>query len=213
MSDGPGFSFEEQKQRFSFDTSWERVVKFDDHPLHRAAQALNGVWLEDDGVKYRGSTRGVDFVGLRSRRIYLMEAKDYRLDHTLGRRIWGTDELARRVSLKVRDSMATILGGVHRQHEEWQAFGEAMVRNRAVTKGAAVVVVLFVETGPVPDPPRARERRHGASPKADKLGLTQIQLRLKSCLAWLDPQVLVTSQSTEPREIGVTIDNLPGATP
>ncbi len=204
--------FDEQRQRFAFDTSWQAVIKFDEHSQHRSAQVLNGVWSDEDGVRYRGSTRGVDFLGLRNRKTYLIEAKDYRLDARAGRAVWQTPELARRVGLKVRDSLATILGGVQTEREAWLRFGEPLLRDRRTLDGPPLVVVLFVELGAVPEPLR-EGRRHQPAWGREKPHLSGIQQELKRCLRWVNPELFVLSQAGRPQDLGITVTNLPGAGP
>jgi hypothetical protein len=189
---------DEKKQRFTFDESWATAFKFDDHPQAGRALALAGRWENHDGTWSTASSRSVDIVGLRNTKIYLIEVKDFRLAPAANRARWTGGGLALEVATKVRDSLATLIGGVHADDPAvWRPLARAVA-----AKEAPVVVVLFLETGPVP----AAARR--------PVTLKTLGDELKRRLKWLNPLVVVTSQelmATHGTPPGVVVRNLPGA--
>ena len=176
-------TFDEGGLRFQFGGDW-RVEKYDDHPDYRGKAAkLSG-------------TKGIDFVGIiGSGDCYLIEVKDSRAHPMPGDRRLG--EMAKQVALKVRDTIAGIVGA-HRtssQPETWRPFVRALANRSRMLR-----VVLWLED----DLPIDTWRwRHRAST------LTKL---IKRQTSWVTTRILVVSQrSPVAGPPGLAVSNLPRA--
>ncbi|MEW5980092.1 MAG: hypothetical protein AB1898_30225 [Acidobacteriota bacterium] len=143
-------------------------------------------------------TKAVDFVGLSNPHgaSYLIEVKDFRGYRIQNEKRLTTDELAREVAFKVRDSVAGVVGA-KRSYQEG-VLPEAA--DNLVIPEKDVGVVLWLEDD--------------AAKKADswKAELATLVDKIKAYLSWLTSKILVVSLSTHhylPPDLKVT--NLPGA--
>jgi hypothetical protein len=181
-------SFDEQKQKFTFDDGRWWVVKYDKHRDYRERIAkLDG-------------TKAVDFVGLQDGEdgvLYWIEVKDFR-----GYRIQNKDRLsgaglAQEVAEKVRDSLAGVVAAYRTsaEPEEWKPFVRALSR-----KASSVHVLLWLEEDAIRRPPGRRGN--------DAQVLSQ---KIKQKLRWLAARVFVAGQTLGGRPEGLVVADLPGA--
>ena len=117
-----GRSFDEGGLRFVFGDAWQ-VEKYDEHRDYR------------EKVGRLPGSKAVDFVGiLDSHDCYLIEVKDFR-GHQAAMRQQLSGDLEKTVALKVRDSIAGLIGAFRTSSEPdlWQPFARALAnRCRAV---------------------------------------------------------------------------------
>lgn len=201
---------DEGKQRLAFDASWQ-AVKFDDHPQHKLrAVRLQGVVETGDDGDETVSTKAVDVVALRGKRLVLIELKDFRLSPGVNKRRWNNPEtgLAVEVPAKVRDSVATLVGALrHADCASLTPMAEALVGKEPP------LVVLLLEIGrqvePEPDAKRSSRRHKGREPNHRQNLVSAMKRRLK----FLGAEVLVLGQDNVSLRLrGLTVTNLPGAT-
>ncbi len=167
--------------RFSFDEEWD-IIKFDDDMAYRRRDVQE---LE---------MKGIDFLGLHERECYLIEVKDYR-EHrieTQNRLIKG--ELAIEIGVKVRDTVAAIIGAYRTssEPEKWQPFARALTNSRVSVK---VVVWLEYE---LPRYPKSR----------DKVRASVQGNEFKKYLRWLTTKVLICNLNANSVP-SLTVSNLP----
>ena len=174
----------EENLEFTFDATWS-VLKWDGHDAY-----VNGVQCVEP-------CKAADFCGLRERRLYFIEVKDFR-GHRIEnkRRLQGasTEGLAHEVAQKVRDTVAGVVGARRIRQSEaetWEPLGRAL----GDMKFAVHVVLWFEE-----DFPR--------SPVETQV----LQDNIKKKLRWLTTHVIVCcardARSVPP---GVSVRNLAGA--
>jgi hypothetical protein len=175
--------FTEQNLSFAFSDNWE-VEQYDRH----------GDYLGKI-QKLRGS-KAVDFVGMISNALFLIEVKDFRGHRIENKNRFG-GPLEEEVALKVRDTVAGLIGA-HRtssQPATWSHFVSCMS-----TPSRLVRVVLWFEDDAAHTSELARAR-----------AITATDL-LKKNLRWLTTQALAVGLKTHagsPPELRVL--NLPGA--
>ncbi len=181
-------SFDEERQRFTFDDQLWIVVKYDE-----CADYLKKIAKLPE-------TKGVDFIG-RLRQadgiLYWIEAKDFRGYRIQNKRRLSDGELAIEVAQKLRDSIAGVVGA-YRMSEawrDWRPFIEAMSR-----KKCPLHVVLWLEQDPMP------------SPRARRLNAEQVlAMELKKRLRWLTTKAFVVSKAFGRCPPGLVVVDLPGA--
>ena len=176
--------FHERHLQFTFNDDWS-VIQYDQHRDYRERIA-----------KLQGSD-AVDFVGTnRDSFLYLIEATDFRAYRIENQNKVTGGGLATEVALKVRDTIAGIVGAHHRGNEE--EWGHVVRKLRAGEP--PVHVVLWMEED-LPPGPRGR-RPNEASVLTNAL---------KKRLDWLTPRVLVVSSRIGTPPEGLIVENLPGA--
>lgn len=96
-------NFQESGINFKFQSPQWTVVKYDEHLAHKkVSNALQ-------------PTKAVDFLGIHDNgQLFLIEVKNYR-EHTHDEETRNVlqakgDELMRRIAVKVRDTIATVIG-------------------------------------------------------------------------------------------------------
>jgi hypothetical protein len=181
-------SFEEGRQRFTFDDRHWTVVKYDDH---------------DDYVKRIAKlpeTKGMDFVGLLRQgglTLCWIEAKDFRGYRIQNKARLTAGELAVEIAQKVRDSIAGVIGAYRTSGAShvWKPFIDAMRR-----KDCAIRVVLWLEQDPMPG--TLARRKSAAQMLNDELAKR---------LRWITAKVVVVSKTSGQCPPGLTVTDLPGA--
>ncbi len=180
-------SFDEGRQRFTFDDRWI-VVKYDDHPDYRLKIArLDG-------------TKAVDLVGLCGGAdgiLYWIEVKDFRGYRIENKSRLSNGDLAQEIAKKVRDSLAGVVGayGASSNPDEWKPFVRSLWR-----KASPMRVLLWLEE----DGPR---RPRGIEENAANVLSDEIKKKLR----WLAARVLVVSQDVGRCPEGLVVADLPGA--
>jgi hypothetical protein len=91
-----------------FDDTWV-VVKWDDHRAFRAGIGTLCGPISGAGKQRDEGTKAVDILGVREARLYLIELKDFR-GHRIESKQRQIDELPLEIGLKVRDSLAGMIG-------------------------------------------------------------------------------------------------------
>lgn len=180
-----------ENQRFEFGDQWSAAFKYDDTTFYRKeAIRLQG---DVDGVSQ--STKAVDVVGLHEQSgLLLLEAKDFR-GHRIANKPRIEGEVAVEVAVKVRDTIAALVGASRKPVNEFPS--EVLVA--ALQRSKEVVVVLWLEDDSFHNADRAKQR------------LTTLNGVLKSKLAWLNVRTFVLSSSVANRLPHLVVTNLPGA--
>ncbi len=191
MAERGPVTLREEDLDFSFDADWQVCSHWDQEAVYSA--------LKD---QVSGS-KGVDFVALRERALYLIEVKDYRTfeRQSATREKLGDDggPLAEIVAAKVRDTVAGLVGAVRTGREAaWTLCRESIV-------GRDLWVVLWIEHADVDasSPVRAKRAKVGAA-------VTLITSLKKRC-RWITRHVAVCSR----REMlvpGLAVQSIPAAT-
>jgi hypothetical protein len=177
--------FHEGNLRFTFQDAWQ-VEKYDDHPFYQ------------NRICRLPETKAVDFIGHASDASnYFIEVKDFRGYRIQNKRRLTTDELAKEVAQKVRDSVAGVIG-CKREHPTPGSLGT--VADRLHQPATTIRVVLWLED----------EMAH--DPRAWEAQLLTIADRIKSYLKWLTARIFVVSLSTHvDKPPALHVANLPGA--
>jgi len=183
----PPIPIEEGRLRFEFDAQWQAAVKWDDSLAYR-----KGIGLLPD-------TKAVDILCRSKGRCVLIEVKDFRGHRIENKPRVASGELQQEVALKVRDTLAGILGAsrLNADGGYWQPYAKALVSNDDV-----YVVLWLEEDFAPPVGPGTQEQRW-------KTRLSTVLNVLKQRLHWLTPNVLVTSVREVGRLPGVQVSNLP----
>jgi hypothetical protein len=176
--------FIEGRLEFIFDDAkWPVQIKYDDTPSYRR---MNRQLRE---------TKAVDFiVGDAKERLFFIEIKDFRGYRIENKQRISSGELANEVALKVRDSLAGVIGA-HRNPsvpDEWKDIVSSLT-NRAKD----VKVVLWLEED---------------GDRGSKKGTTDASMVakvLKEKLGWLTSRVMVVSQRDVGLIPGISVRNLP----
>jgi hypothetical protein len=183
-----------ERQQFVFGETWSAVIKYDDHHSYRRGpEKLKGVI---DGVPQ--STRAVDVVAQdRQGRLLLLEAKDFRGHRIENQKRLSSGELALETALKVRDTIAALVGAVQNNRDE-TAYPD--IRYALCGKELpALYIVLWSEDD---------------AQKTDDMAKRQLRAvsdSLKQHLSWMrGARIAVHSSWTPLRSLDIAVSNLPG---
>lgn len=165
--------------QFRFEAGWSVIKWDDDDAFQKGIQRLTG-------------SKAVDLLAVNQRMVALVEVKDFRHPEA----DWGrvkTGALAEEVSIKVRDSLAGIVGAARRiGAEPWGSWATRLHTCESLR------VVLWLE----------RPSSHYEDPRR-KDELAHFRDRLKQRLSWLTSDVFICSQHERVRLPGVTAEDLP----
>jgi hypothetical protein len=180
-----------EKQRFEFGDRWTVVFKYDDTNFYRKeAIKLNG---KVDGISK--STGAVDLVGFHlGVGLHLLEVKDFR-GHRIENKSRLSDEIAIEVAVKIRDTVAALIGASRKPIDEFPS--EDLVA--ALKRGNEVTAVLWLEDDTFENTDRAKTK------------LAALNGVLKSKLSWLNVKTFVLSSQVPNRLLDLKVSNLPGA--
>jgi len=184
-------SLDVEKQRFAFGETWQLAFKYDATAFYREGpERLKG---ELEGASQ--ATRAMDVVALHpASGLLLLEAKDFR-GHRIENKARITDgEVAVEVALKVRDTVAGLLGAARKRVSSFPA--ETIFS--FLKCGKEVTVVLWLEDDVQRDDARAKQQ------------LSTLNGLLKAKLAWLNVKTLVLSSRVPNRLADLTVSNLAG---
>jgi hypothetical protein len=177
----------EQRLVFRFGPSWQ-VEKYDEHPIHqKGIGCLQGnVFCEYCSGKIvcqicdrgpRRGTKAVDILGSQDGQLYFIEIKDFREYRIQNKSRLHDGDLAVEVALKVRDTLAGLVGTIHTHGSPiWHTWAGSVFKTRPK-------VLLWLEEDI--DPDAVRKRGHAAPSLVDTLG---------NKLRWLNPHVMVKNQ-------------------
>jgi hypothetical protein len=181
-----------EKQRFEFSDAWTLAFKYDDSRFYREGpERLKG---DVDGVSQ--STRAVDVVAIhRKMGILLLEAKDFRGHRIANKKRLTSGEIVVEVALKVRDTIAGLVGADRKSVNEF----DAVALSKALGPAKDVTVVLWIEDYDQVTPERAKQQ------------MDTLNQSLKKKLAWLGVKTFVLSSKASNRIPGLTVTDLPGA--
>jgi len=183
--------FVEGRIEFRFDDACWEVEKWDDHPAFTGSlgiRRINGELTDPvSGKQLPEGTKAVDFVGLSAGELYLFEVKDFR-GHAAANAHRQEHELPLEIGLKVRDTIAGLLGAHRMAPSPWleRVAGALCERTRRLH-----VIAWIVE-----DTPQARRDRR-VHIKTTGVRSDQLQRRLSWCTrkAWaddpLDPSIVL----------------------
>ena len=132
--------------RFEFDDEVWNALKWDEHAAYihgigRLQGALTDV-AKTPPVKRSEGTKAVDIVALHAHGLYLIEVKDFR-GHAQQNAYRQEDELPLEVGLKVRDTVAGIVGA----HTSGRHSGLLAPFARALIEGRPVQVIAWILDG------------------------------------------------------------------
>lgn len=174
--------FTEGALRFLFGDSW-LVEQYDRHPDYRGR------------IEKLDKTKAVDFVGRLSgdlpAGVYLIEVKDYRPEPTA----YKHSELALDVALKVRDTLAGILGAFRTSSspETWRPFVEGLAQSEPPVR-----IVVWLE-----------QPTHGRTTARTKNEAQVLAAELKKRCKWLTSQILVTNLALGSHPPKLSVKSLP----
>lgn len=173
-------TFTEDRIEFSFDTALWNVVKWDDSTEYRGGiHSLNGQLTDPQtGDKIPQGTKAVDFVALHRDDLYLFEVKDFR-GHGPENAERQEHELPLEIGLKVRDTIAGLLGAHRIQPSPWLLRANEALRERA----RRLHVIAWIAE----DRPRGKNARKVHN-KTTMIRSNQLLQRLAWCtrVAWAD---------------------------
>jgi hypothetical protein len=175
-------TFDEDRIRFEFDPNTWFALKWDDSAEFTGPtgiRKLNGELTDtQENIKISQGTRGVDFLGLHADSLYLFEVKDFR-GYAAANAYRQEHELPLEIGLKVRDTLAGLVGANHVHPTPWakQAIEILADRERPIT------VIAWIVEDPVHS---SRERR--VAKKTALVRSHQLQTRLSwlTRRAWVD---------------------------
>ena len=102
----------ENRLAFKFDDSWS-ILKYDSHACYRnGIERLKGTIRDKNGDEEHHRTKALDVVAVQSKRLVLMEIKDFRGHRIETKHRLGSD-LALETAIKTRDSVAGLVGAFH----------------------------------------------------------------------------------------------------
>ena len=156
-------TFAEGYLQFSFSDTW-RVEKYDEHTDYV------------NKIQKLQETKAIDFLGVhREANIFFMEVKDFRGYRIQNKTRISDGELAREIALKVRDTIAGVIGAVRMsgEPETWRPYVNAM---RAREKHLRIVLWL-------------EEDRNVGRPEA-----TTLTEMIKKEIFWITTRVLVVNR-------------------
>ncbi|MBK8257780.1 MAG: hypothetical protein IPK82_34565 [Polyangiaceae bacterium] len=181
---------------FEFSEGW-LIEKYDEHAIYRGGveRLKDRLVVEVDGRSHvlRAGTKAVDFIGLWRGEIHFIEVKDFRGHRIENKKRLRDGELAIEVAVKVRDTIAGLVGGFQRTGApEWRPFVEALARH------GRPHVCLWLE-----------EDTLGRAPM--ELGHPGLSLEkeLDKQLSWLAPRLLVQNRRQTARLSGISVRSLP----
>ena len=174
-------TFNEGFLAFAFDNGW-RAEKYDKHyDFRRKIGKLQ-------------STKAVDFIAFDGAECLFIEVKDFRT-HRIDNKLRLSGPLAQEVALKVRDSIAGIIGATRCSctPETWAPFAQSIANPKKQLK-----VILWVEDDTAWNPWVWRQKASV---------LTNV---LRKQLAWLTTRVIVMNlQTSGGVPHGMSVANLP----
>lgn len=180
-----------ENQRFEFGDPWSVAFKYDDTTFYRK-EAIKSQG-EIEGLPQ--SSKAVDVVAVHDQTgLLLMEAKDFR-GHRIANKPRIESEVAVEVVIKVRDTIAALVGAARKPVTEFPS----EVLAAALGRGKNVTVVLWLEDDTFQNAERVR------------VTLSTLTGVLKSKLAWLNIKTLVLSSRVPNRLPNLKVTNLPGA--
>lgn len=181
-----------EKQRFEFGAGWSFAFKYDETGFYRESASK----LQGDIDEKPHSTKAVDLVCFHETMgLLFLEAKDFRGHRIVNKNRIQSNEVSLEAAVKVRDTVAALLGAARKNITEFQATD--MVK--ALEAGKQVTVVLWLEDDTFRNE-QEMKRRLGT--------LTQV---LKSKLSWLNVKALVLSSKVPNSIQGLRVSNLQGA--
>jgi hypothetical protein len=134
--------YEESAFRFEFGESWSHVQRWDSCTAY-----TNGVGTVQGTLDARiEGTKALDFVGIRNGELWLFEIKDFR-----NRPIQLKDrlnELPLEIALKVRDTLAGLVGRHH--HDDAEPWVTHSVQAIADNAAMPTVVAVIAQPGGLP---------------------------------------------------------------
>jgi hypothetical protein len=188
----------EKQIAFDFGDRWQ-VEKWDKCRVYvDGIGKLNGTLSGEAGEQRHEGTKAVDMIGvLDGKTLYLFEVKDFRA-HRIENKKRQTGELPLEIGLKVRDTIAGLVGAyLKHATEPWvEPCGRALVER----KHQIHVVAWIVDDALRPTEPEGKRAAHHS------VRLKRIQQRL----AWLTPRVWVYGLH-DTNLPDVVVRNLPGA--
>jgi hypothetical protein len=195
-------SLEEGRLRFVFDDERWRVVRWDADRVYReGVGTLSGELSDGGGAPRHEGTKAVDFVGVLDEKIlYLIEVKDFR-GYRVDNEKRQTRELPLEVGLKVRDTLAGLVGA--RAKTGAPPWVESFVGVLTGGKQQVRVVVWVADDEVRPNEPRAKRAVR------DSERLQRAQQRL----AWLTSKVWVEDPLRGRGVPGVDVESLPASVP
>lgn len=188
-----------EKQRFVFGDRWTVAFKYDATAFYREGpERLKGDLRKRSNNSTKvvpQATRAVDVIGVHATDgLLLLEAKDFRgFTAENEHRVKG--EAALEVGLKVRDTIAALVGAARKPVDEFPAEDVTAF----LVQGRRVSVVLWLEDDTFCDERMAKS----------KLGILNGVLKTK--LSWLNVQTFVLSSSVPNRLNDLTVTDLPSA--
>ena len=180
-----------EHQGFEFGDRWSTAFKYDDSIFYRKeANKLQG---DIGGIPQ--SAKAVDIVALHDRGMLLfLEAKDFR-GHRIANKTRLNGEVAIETAVKVRDTVAALIGASRMAVDEFAASALAA----ALQPGNHVTMVLWLEDDTFRDADHAKRK------------LNALNGVLKSKLTWLNVKTLVLSTSVPNLLPDLRVTNLAGA--
>lgn len=177
-------TFCEGRLELTFDSPPWDARKWDDEPAYRL------------GIQRLEETKAVDFVALREDLLLYLELKDFRRHRIENKLRLRDGDLAKEVALKVRDTIAGIVGArrARQDGDEWAPFARA-----AAAKKPSLHVVLWLEEDM---PPRGPQGAH------DRARIT-FEAELKRQLRWLTTKVFVAALDRCEHLADISVRNLP----
>jgi hypothetical protein len=172
---------EVEHQRFTFGDTWTRVFKYDDTGFYRSKVE-----------RHLKQTKAVDVLGVHtSEGLLLLEVKDFRGHRIANKKRLSNGDLAMEVALKVKDTVAGVIGACRGGVKDFENPGKHIVSKEKL------IVVLWLEDDT-------------SQNLLDWKGcLHTINQKIKECLAWLGPvRTFVQSSRTDNRLPDLEVTNL-----
>ncbi len=162
-----GTVIKERRLEFHFSSSWH-TIKYDEHDDYiRGIQCIQGTNAVDIAAAYLADPKTVYLIEIKDFKDYFAENEDRIQDGSL----------ARKIVLKVRDTLAGLVGGFHcGNRADW-----APIMEQIAAAEHPIKVVFWMET-------EEDELRPIGRAKSNRSVLTDV---LKRQLRWLTDEVLV----------------------
>ncbi|HEU4533665.1 MAG TPA: hypothetical protein VFS00_06090 [Polyangiaceae bacterium] len=190
--------FDEGDLCFAFGDRWQ-AEKWDTCGTYaRGIGRLSGE-LDAGGTPRPEGTKAVDFVGvLDGEKLYFFEVKDFR-GHRIENRARQLRELPLEIGLKVRDTIAGLVGAYVKQGgPPWvERCGRALAERHHQLH----VVVWIADDAVRPNEPLGKRAARDS---------TRLQ-QIKQKLAWVTPRVWVEDPLRQDVVPDILVENLPGA--